>query len=47
MRGALPAQVSQDNVWARSVHSISEKEHGLSLDLRLTSFSKSGNDLVF
>ncbi|QNH63066.1 hypothetical protein [Hymenobacter sediminicola] len=42
-----PATVSQDNVWAKSVHPISEKEHGLSLDMRLTSLTKEGNDLVF
>ena len=42
-----PAKVSADNVWARSVHPISDKEHGLSLDVRLTSLTKEGNDLVF
>ncbi|WBA40399.1 hypothetical protein [Hymenobacter canadensis] len=42
-----PASVSQDNIWARSQHPISSKEHGLSLDMRLTSLTKEGNDLVF
>lgn len=42
-----PASVSKDNEWARSQHQISEKEHGLSLDMRLTSLTKEGNDLVF
>ncbi|AHJ98989.1 hypothetical protein [Hymenobacter swuensis] len=42
-----PAKVSEDNVWASSTHLIDEKEHGLSLDLQLTSLTKATNDLVF
>jgi len=41
------AAVSGDDAWAQSVHPISPKEHGLSLDLQLTSISKASNDLVF
>ncbi|SHI64054.1 hypothetical protein SAMN02745146_1258 [Hymenobacter daecheongensis DSM 21074] len=41
------ATVSADNVWAQSVHPITAKEQGLSLDLQLTSISKAANDLVF
>lgn len=42
-----PAVVSGDNVWGSSTHPISEKEHGLSLDVQLTNLSKASNDLVF
>ncbi|GGG31221.1 hypothetical protein GCM10011378_04760 [Hymenobacter glacieicola] len=41
------ATVSGDNRWANSVHPITAKEHGLSLDLQITSLSKASNDLVF
>ncbi|UOQ78311.1 hypothetical protein MUN84_06945 [Hymenobacter sp. 5516J-16] len=41
------ATVSGDNRWANSVHPITDKEHGLSLDLQITSLSKASNDLVF
>ncbi|SNR42908.1 MULTISPECIES: hypothetical protein [Hymenobacter] len=41
------ATVSGDNVWTSSTHRISEKEHGLSLDLQITSLTKASNDLVF
>ncbi|RSK35385.1 hypothetical protein [Hymenobacter metallilatus] len=42
-----PAKASGDNAWTSSTHLISDKEHGLSLDLQLTSLSKATNDLVF
>lgn len=42
-----PAKVSGDNIWTSSTHLIADKEHGLSLDLQLTSLSKATNDLVF
>ncbi|MBT9391798.1 hypothetical protein KLP40_01375 [Hymenobacter sp. NST-14] len=42
-----PAVVSGNNVWASSTHPITDKEHGLSLDLQLTTLSKAPNDLVF
>lgn len=42
-----PAAISGDKAWASSVHPITAKEHGLSLDLQLTSLSKATNDLVF
>lgn len=41
------ATVSADNVWSSSTHRIQEKEHGLSLDLQITSLTKATNDLVF
>jgi hypothetical protein len=39
--------VSGDGVWASNTLPIVEKEHGLSLDFRLTSNLKTPNDLVF
>lgn len=42
-----PAQISGDNAWMSSTHPITAKEHGLSLDLQITSLSKAANDLVF
>lgn len=42
-----PAIISGDQKWASSVHAIAAKEHGLSLDLQITSLSKATNDLVF
>ncbi|GAB2769473.1 hypothetical protein HNQ93_000334 [Hymenobacter luteus] len=42
-----PATISPDQRWASSVHAIAAKEHGLSLDLQITSLSKASNDLVF
>jgi hypothetical protein len=41
------ATASGDNRWASSTHAISEKEHGLSVDLRISSRSRASNDLVF
>ncbi|RPD50147.1 hypothetical protein DNI29_04945 [Hymenobacter sediminis] len=42
-----PATVSGDKAWASSTHAITNKEHGLSLDMQLVSLSKAANDLVF
>jgi hypothetical protein len=42
-----PARTSGDNAWASSTHPITDQEHGLSLDMQLTSLSKATNDLVF
>ncbi|KAA9338479.1 hypothetical protein F0P96_06500 [Hymenobacter busanensis] len=42
-----PAAVSGDEQWRSSTHPISEKEHGLSVDLQLVNRSKVSNDLVF
>ncbi|GGE96053.1 hypothetical protein [Hymenobacter cavernae] len=41
------ATVSGDNEWTSSTHPISEKEHGLSLDMQINSLSRASNDLVF
>lgn len=41
------AAASGDSRWVSSTHAISPKEHGLSLDLQLTSRSRASNDLVF
>ena len=42
-----PGTVSGDGVWANSTLPISDKEHGLSLDFRLTSLLETPNDMVF
>ena len=41
------AAVSGDTKWASSTHPVSPKEHGLSIDMQLTSRSRASNDLVF
>ncbi|GAB3834322.1 hypothetical protein [Hymenobacter jeollabukensis] len=41
------ATVSGDTKWASSTHPVSAKEHGLSIDMQLTSRSRAANDLVF
>ena len=41
------AAVSGNDQWTSSVLPIDPKEHGLSLDFRLTSTAKSSNDMVF
>lgn len=42
-----PAAVSGDNQWKSSTHTVGDQEHGLSLDMQVTSRSRASNDLVF
>ncbi len=42
-----PATASGDGEWASSILPITDKERGLSLDFRLTSATKTPNDMVF
>jgi hypothetical protein len=46
-KNGQPGATSGDGVWTSSVLPISPKEHGLSLDFRLTSTKPAPNDLVF
>ena len=46
-KNGQPGAVSGDGEWTSSVLPITEKEHGLSLDFRLTSTLSAPNDLVF
>ena len=46
-KNGQPATVSGDGEWTSSVLPIAAKEHGLSLDFRLTSTKPAPNDMVF
>ena len=46
-KNGQPGTISGDGEWASSVFPIASKEHGLSLDFRLTSTKPAPNDLVF
>jgi hypothetical protein len=46
-KNGQPAVASGDKEWSSSVIPITDKERGLSLDFRLTSTTKTPNDMVF
>ena len=46
-KNGQPGTMSGDGEWTSSVFQVSPKEHGLSLDFRLTSVADKPNDLVF
>jgi hypothetical protein len=46
-KNGQPGTMSGDGEWSSSVFQVSPKEHGLSLDFRLTSTKPAPNDMVF